>query len=108
MPATPPDSLHVSTLRESFERASLPALTYLNGLPRFVPFLGILVLALAGILLPSPGWLLLVVVISVLLDPGAGLAAPQRGGTADAACRRRDHGRRARHPGGVARLTPAV
>ena len=57
----------MSTLRESFERASLPALTYLNGLPRFVPFLGILVLSLAGILLPSPGWLLLVVVILVLL-----------------------------------------
>ena len=32
----------MSTLRESFERASLPALTFLNGLPRFVPFLGIL------------------------------------------------------------------
>ena len=58
--------MHVSTLRESFERASLPALTYLNGLPRFVPFVGILVLALAGILLPSPGWLLIVVVIAVL------------------------------------------
>ena len=57
----------MSTLRESFERASLPALTYLNGLPRFVPFLGILVLSLAGILLPSPGWLLLVVVILVLV-----------------------------------------
>ena len=60
------DSVHVSTLRESFERASLPALTFLNDLPRFVPFLGILVLALAGILLPSPAWLLLVVVILVL------------------------------------------
>ncbi len=57
----------MSTLRESVERASLPALTYLNGLPRFVPFLGILVLSLAGILLPSPGWLLLVVVILVLV-----------------------------------------
>ena len=57
----------MSTLRESFERASLPALTYFNGLPRFVPFLGILVLSLAGILLPSPGWLLLVVVILVLV-----------------------------------------
>jgi hypothetical protein len=58
--------VHVSTLRESFERASLPALTFLSGLPRFVPFLGILVLSLAGILLPSPAWLLLVVVILVL------------------------------------------
>ena len=57
----------VSTLRESFERASLRPLTFLSGLPRFVPFLGILVLTLAGILLPSPGWLLLVVVILLLL-----------------------------------------
>ena len=54
------------TLRESFERISLPALTYLNGLPRFVPFVGILVLTFAGVLLPSPAWLLLVVVILVL------------------------------------------
>ena len=56
----------MSTLRESFERASLRPLTYLNGLPRFVPFLGIIVLAFAGILLPSPAWLLLVVVILLL------------------------------------------
>ena len=56
----------VPTLRESFERASLRPLTYLSGLPRFVPFLGILVLTFAGILLPSPGWLLLVLVILVL------------------------------------------
>ena len=32
----------MSTLRESFERASLPALTFLSGLPRAVPFLAIL------------------------------------------------------------------
>jgi hypothetical protein len=57
----------VSTLRESFERASLRPLTFLSGLPRFVPFLGILVLTLAGILLPGPAWLLLVLVILVLL-----------------------------------------
>ena len=44
----------------------MPALTFLNGLPRFVPFLGIIVLTLAGILLPAPAWLLLVVVIAVL------------------------------------------
>ena len=57
----------MSTFRESLERASLPALTFLNGLPRFVPFLGVLVLTFAGILLPSPAWLLLVVVVAVLL-----------------------------------------
>lgn len=44
----------------------MPALTFLNGLPRFVPFLGIIVLTFAGILLPAPAWLLLVVVIAVL------------------------------------------
>ena len=94
------------TLRESFERASLPALTFLNGLPRFVPFLGILVLTLAGILLPSPAWLLLVVVILVLAWILA-LAWPrlQRAREAHAGRRHRDHGRRARHPGGPARLT---
>lgn len=56
----------VSTLRESFERASLRPLTYLNGLPRFVPFLAILVLTFAGILLPGPAWLLLVLVVAIL------------------------------------------
>lgn len=56
----------MSTLRESLERVSIRPLTYLSGLPRFVPFLGILVLTFAGILLPSPAWLLLVVVILVL------------------------------------------
>jgi hypothetical protein len=56
----------VPTLRESFERASLPAVTFLSRLPRAVPFLGILVLTLAGMLLPGPGWVLIVVVILVL------------------------------------------
>lgn len=56
----------MSSLRESFERASLPAVTWLNGLPRFVPFLAILVLVVAGIFLPPPGWLLIGVVVLVL------------------------------------------
>ena len=56
----------MSTLRESFERASLPAISWLNGLPRLVPFLLVLVLAVAGVLLPPPGWLLLVVVLLLL------------------------------------------
>ena len=46
-------------MRESFERASLPAVRYLNGLPRVVPFLVVLGLVVAGIFLPSPGWLLI-------------------------------------------------
>ncbi|WP_299447969.1 DUF6703 family protein [uncultured Phycicoccus sp.] len=56
----------MSTLRESFERASLPAISWLNGLPRLVPFLLVLALAVAGVLLPPPGWLLLVVVLLLL------------------------------------------
>ncbi len=57
----------MSTLRESFERASLPAVRYLSGLPRFVPFLAILALIVAGIFLPSPGWVLIAVATLVLL-----------------------------------------
>lgn len=56
----------MSTLRESFERASLPALSWLSGLPRVLPFLVVLVLLVAGILLPPPGWILVVVVILLL------------------------------------------
>ena len=58
--------MHVSSLRESFERASLPALTWLSSLPRVVPFLGILGLAVAGILIPGWGWVLIAVVVLVL------------------------------------------
>ncbi len=56
----------MSTLRESFERASLPALTYLSGLPRIVPFLAIMVLTLAGVVLPGWGWVLIALVALVL------------------------------------------
>jgi hypothetical protein len=57
----------VSSLRESFETASLPAVRFLNGLPRWVPFLVVLGLVVAGIFLPPPGWLLLGLVSLVLL-----------------------------------------
>ncbi|HMM96787.1 MAG: hypothetical protein IE926_19160 [Micrococcales bacterium] len=56
----------MSTLRESFERASLPVLRRLDALPRAVPFLLVLALVVAGILLPSPGWLLIGVVVLLL------------------------------------------
>ena len=46
-------------MRESFQRASLPAVRYLNGLPRVVPFLLVLGLVVAGIFLPAPGWILI-------------------------------------------------
>ena len=56
----------MSSLRESFERASLPALTFLSGLPRAVPFLVILGLVVAGLFVPY-GWVLIVLVVLILL-----------------------------------------
>ncbi len=57
----------VSTLRNSIERMSLPAVERLNGLPRFVPFLAILALMVGGVLIPGWGWLLSLVVVMFLL-----------------------------------------
>jgi hypothetical protein len=56
----------VSSLRQSFERASLPALTFLSRLPRAVPFLAILGLTLAGVFIPGWGWVLIALVVLVL------------------------------------------
>ena len=56
----------MSSLRESFERASLPALTFLSGLPRAVPFLVILALVVAGLFVPY-GWVLIALVVLILL-----------------------------------------
>lgn len=66
----------MSSLRESFERASLPALTYISSLPRFVPFLAILGLVIAGLLIPAWGWVLIVLVVLLLAWIGA-LAWPR-------------------------------
>ena len=57
----------MSTLRESFERVSLPALTRLSALPRFVPFLLVLGLIVAGIFVPGWGWVLIAVAALLLL-----------------------------------------
>ncbi len=51
-----------SPLRQSVEQASLPLVARLSRLPRLVPFLIVLALMVAGILIPGWGWLLLVVV----------------------------------------------
>jgi hypothetical protein len=53
-------------MRESFERASLPAVRYLNGLPRVVPFLVVLAFVVLGVFLPSPAWLLIAVAALLL------------------------------------------
>jgi hypothetical protein len=56
----------VSTPRQRIEQASLPALTALSRLPRAVPFLAVLALMVAGILVPTWGWVLLLVVVLFL------------------------------------------
>ena len=43
-----------NTLRPSIERASLPLITKLNGLPRVVPFLLLLALLVAGAVIVGP------------------------------------------------------
>ncbi len=57
----------MSTLRESFERVSLPVLTRLSALPRFVPFLLVLGLIVAGIFVPGWGWVLIAAAALILL-----------------------------------------
>jgi hypothetical protein len=56
----------VSTPRERIESASLPLLTRLSTLPRAIPFLALLALMVAGILLPGWGWVLLLLVVLFL------------------------------------------
>jgi fatty acid desaturase len=51
-----------SPLRASVERASLPAVTRLSTLPRFVPFVVVLALVVGGIWISGWGWVLLAVV----------------------------------------------
>ena len=52
--------------RHRIEQASLPFLTFLSRLPRWMPFLAVLVLMVAGILIPTWGWVLLLVVVLFL------------------------------------------
>jgi hypothetical protein len=56
----------VSTPRERVQNASLPAITWLNRLPRALPFLGILALMVAGVLVPGWGWFLILLVVLFL------------------------------------------
>lgn len=51
-----------SSFRASFERTSLPLLTRISALPRWAPFLAVLALLVAGILVPGWGWILTAVV----------------------------------------------
>jgi len=57
----------VSTPRERIEQTSLPAVSWLNDLPRAVPFLAVLALMVGGIFIPGWGWLLLLILLVFLL-----------------------------------------
>lgn len=57
----------MSTLRSSIERISLPAVGWLNGLPRLVPFLVVLALMVTGVLVPGWGWVFTALVVLFLL-----------------------------------------
>ncbi|MGA8046654.1 MAG: DUF6703 family protein [Dermatophilaceae bacterium] len=50
------------TLRESIESASYPLVRRLSEWPKWAPFLLILGLMVAGVLIPSVGWVLIAVV----------------------------------------------
>ncbi|MFW5469956.1 DUF6703 family protein [Knoellia sp. CPCC 206435] len=54
-------------LRESLESASAPVLRTIASLPRAVPFLAVLVLMVAGVLIPGWGWVLLALVTLFLV-----------------------------------------
>lgn len=72
----------MSPLRESFERTSAPFLQTLAALPRAVPFLLVLGLMVAGVVIPGWGWILIAVVtlfLAWLLILGwPRLTAPER------------------------------
>lgn len=57
----------MSPLRESFERTSAPILQTLAGLPRVVPFLLVLGLMVAGIIIEGWGWILIAAVTLFLV-----------------------------------------
>lgn len=57
----------MSGLRDSLERSSAPLLQRLASLPRVVPFLLVLGLMIAGILIPGWGWILVAVVALFLV-----------------------------------------
>ena len=54
------------SLRERVADVSLPVINALNRMPRAVPILLVLGLMVAGILVPTWGWLFLVVVVAFL------------------------------------------
>jgi hypothetical protein len=51
-----------SSFRASVEKASLPLVTRLSELPRLVPFVVVLVLMVAGLLIPGWGFVLILLV----------------------------------------------
>jgi hypothetical protein len=56
-----------NTLRPSIERASLPLVTKLNGLPRVVPFLLLLALLVASVVIAGPVGFILMALAAVFV-----------------------------------------
>lgn len=56
----------MSSLRESVETASLPAVRFVSGLPRAIPFLVVLALMIAGIFVHTWGWIFIGIVVVFL------------------------------------------
>lgn len=57
----------VPSMRESVESASLPAIKAMSGWPKWVPFLLILGLMVAGVFIPTYGWILIALVAIFLI-----------------------------------------
>ncbi|NLJ54739.1 MAG: hypothetical protein GX344_11505 [Intrasporangiaceae bacterium] len=52
----------MSNMRESIEQASLPAIKAMSAWPKWMPFILILGLMVAGVLIPTYGWILIALV----------------------------------------------
>ncbi|MEO6019540.1 MAG: DUF6703 family protein [Knoellia sp.] len=82
MPGAHVGSSLVSPLRESLETKSAPVLQTLAALPRAVPFLLVLALMIAGIVISGWGWILIAIVtlflLWLLLLGWPRLSAPER------------------------------
>jgi hypothetical protein len=70
-----------NTLRHRIDQASLPVMTRLSRLPRVVPFLVLLVLLVAGVVLQGPVGFVLVGLAAVFVGWVLYLAWPRLNGT---------------------------
>ena len=74
--STPGRTAPASPARRALERASLPLLTRLAGLPRAVPFLALLALLVGGVLLGGPVGAVLIGLVALVVAWLLALAWP--------------------------------